>query len=160
MQQRTAYKSLAFSAAALLIVAFIAFGRTIKWVGHTDLDVRFLVTDADTDQSIPNATIHIRAEPGGFCDDPSQPAFTITTDENGHANHLCSNCMCFGSKGIFEDTFGMHLPSWWLHATATGYSATKPAFLNVPENTRQVQPGNRIATLSVPIRLRKTPDDR
>ena len=119
------------------------------------LSVRFVVTDAETGQPIPNATIHIRAEPGGFCDDPQQSEFTITTDQNGHAKHLANNCMCFGSKGALTDKFGSHLPQWSFKATAAGYSTTDPAHLDLPRNARQVQRGNPFSTLSVPIRLRK-----
>jgi len=158
MRKSTAWRWLIFATVAILVVglvAFFTFGQTIKWVGHTDLEVSFVVIDADTGQPVPNATIHIRAEPGGFCEEPQQPEFTITTDENGHAKQLATNCMCFGSKGTFEDTFASHLPQWSFHATATGYSATDPAFLNVLETARQVQRGDPLATLSIPIRLRK-----
>ena len=158
MRKRTAYKSLLFAAAGIFVVglvAFFAFGQTIKWVGHTDLEVGFFVTDGDTGQPIPNATVHISAKPGGFCDDPPQPEFTITTDETGHAKHVATNCMCFGSKGTFEDTFASHLPQWSFHATATGYTATDPGYLDVHQNAKRVQRGDPFATLSIHIRLRR-----
>src|SRR5690606_19422200 len=128
--------------------------QTIKWVGHTDIEVRFVVADDDTGQPIPNATIQIRSEPGGFCDDPPQQNFAITTDANGHATELATNCMCFGSRGVLEDTFASHLPQWWIHATAIGYSASEPIYLDVSDNVRQIQRGEPFATLSVSIRLR------
>jgi len=158
MRKRTAYRSILFGSAATLIVGlgvFFAFGQTIKWVGHTDLEVRFVVTDAESGQLIPNATIHVRAEPDGFCDVLQQPEFTITTDEHGNAKQLATNCMCFGSKGTFEDTFASHLPQWSFHVTATGYSVTDSGYLDVPENAKNVQRGDPFATLTVPIRLRK-----
>jgi hypothetical protein len=158
MRILAARKSLVFGSAAILVVgfvAFIVFGQTMKWVGHTDLEVRFIVTDAETGRLIRNATIHIRAESGGFCDDSPQREFTIATDENGEAKQFATNCMCFGSKGAFEDTFASHLPQWSFHATASGYSETDPANLNVSENSRQVQRGDPFATLNVLIRLRK-----
>ena len=157
MNKRTANRLLVFASAAILvagIVAFFVLGQTTKWVGHTDLEVRFVVTDDKTGQPIPNATVQIRAEPGGFCDDLPQVDFAMTTDKNGHATQLARNCMCFGSRGSFEDTFASHLPHWSFHATATGYSATEPAYLDVIDNVRQVQRGETFATLSVPIRLR------
>ena len=84
MQKRTAYRSLVFTSAAIIVVGlavFLALGQTIKWVGRTDLEVRFVVTDSKTDQPIPNATIHIRAEAGGFCDDPPTRDFVPQTIE-------------------------------------------------------------------------------
>ncbi len=150
--------SLVFGGAALLVlgvVALIPFGQSAKWVGHTDLQVRFVVSDATTEQPVPQAIVHIRAEAGGLCDDGGERKFTITTDENGHATHLCKGCMCFGSKSIFEDTFAVHLPHWWFHATAAGYSGTDPRFLDASKNAPQVQRSKGLATITVPIRLRK-----
>ena len=158
MQKGTAYKPLLFAAAGIFVVAlvaFFAFWQTIKWVGHTDLEVCFVVTDSETGQPIPNAAVHISAEPGGFCDDATQSEFTITTDQSGHAKHIATNCMCFGSKSTFEDTFGSHLPRWSFHATATGYFATGQGYLGVHENANRVQRGDPFATLSIQIRLQK-----
>jgi hypothetical protein len=153
-------KQLVIGSAALLAVGFILLlilGRTVTWVGHTDLEVCFVVTDADTGQPIPEAIVHIRAEPSGFCDDTAESQFTITPDSNGRAKYVCTNCMCFGSKGLLEDTYAVHLPWWWFHATASQYSATAPAYLDVPENVKRVQRGAPFATITVPIRLpRKT----
>ena len=136
------------------LVAFFAFSQTIKWVGHTDIELGFVITDANTGQPIPDATIHFRTELGGFCDERPQKNFEITTDEHGRATELAKNCMCFGSKGILEDTFGSHLPNWWIHVTATGYSTTEPTYLDNAENARRVQRCEAFATLLVPIRLR------
>jgi len=158
MRYRIKHKTLLFASVAIVVVgisAFFALGQSIKWVGHTDLEVRFLVTDAETGQPVSNATIQIRAEPGGFCNDPPQLEFAITTDENGHAKQRATSCMCFGSKGTFENTFALHLPKWSFHVTANGYSATDSTCLDIPANAQQVQRGDPFATLSVPIRLRK-----
>jgi len=136
------------------LVAFVAFGLTVKWVGQTDIELRFVITDAHTGQSIPNATIHVRAEPGGFCDEHPQKTFAITTDENGRATAMAKSCMCFGSKGTLKDTFGSHLPNWYIDVTAAGYSEAEPTYLDVAENARRVQRGEAFGTLLVPIRLR------
>lgn len=162
MRKRTAYRTLLFASAAILVVGlgeFLTLSQTNKWVGHTDIEIRFVITDAETGLPIPNATVHISAEADGFCDDAQQSKFTITSCEDGHANQLATNCMAFGSEGTSGDTFASHLPQWSFYATATGYSATAPAYLDVPKNARQVQRGDPSATLSVPIRLRKTPRD-
>lgn len=154
---RTLLISMAVVAVVLGIVAALPpLAQSIKWVGHTDLDVRFVVIDTDTGQAIPNATIHVRAEPGGFCEDTESREFTITTDANGHAMHHCKNCMCFGSESAFEDTFAVHLPWWRFHVTAVGYMDTAPQYLDVPKIRRQVQRGKPSATLEVPISLRKS----
>src|SRR6478752_8971501 len=125
MRKGKFHKSLAFGGAALLVVgmvALFAIGQTAKWVGHTDLEVRFDVIDANTGQPIPNVTVHVHAEPGGFCADGDAQEFTIRADEHGHAMHLCKSCMCCGSSGLFENSFAVYLPFWTFHVTATGYS--------------------------------------
>jgi hypothetical protein len=63
--------------------------------------------------------------------------------------------MCFASKSLVEDTFPVHLPWWWFHVTAVGYSDTNPEFLDVPNNAGKVQRLERSATIAVPILLRE-----
>lgn len=151
------YKWLAIAAVIVIcVVALLPCAMTAKWVGHTDLQVFFVLTDADTGQPIPKAIVHVRAEPGGFCEETDTREFTITTDDNGHASHLCKSCMCFGSRGVLEDTFAAHLPPWWYHVSADGYASTEPEFLDDWKHARQVQRGKPFATIAVPIRLQKT----
>jgi hypothetical protein len=124
-------------------------------VGHTDLEVRFDVIDANTGQPIPNATVHVYAEPGGFCADSGAQEFTITADEHGHAMHLYKSCMCCGSNGLFEDTFAVYLPFWWFRATAADYSDTSADYLDAPKFRQEVRRGKPAATIALPIPLRK-----
>lgn len=145
---------------AIAIALLIPFVQSAKWVGHTHLEVCFLVVDAETDRPIPNATVHIRAERGGFCEDRQPRQFTLTTDASGFAKHMCQSCMCFGSQGIVEDTYAVHLPWWWFHATADGYSGTAPTHLASPDYQGLVQRGRPFATIVVPIGLRRIATER
>jgi hypothetical protein len=145
--------------AVLLVIGLVAlftFGQTSKWVGHTDLEIRFVVTESETGRPIHNASLHVRTEPSGLCDDLPAREFTLTTDESGEVSQVVKNCMCFGSHGAFEDTFVSHLPQWTFRATASGYSSTAVEYLDDPKNVRQVKRGKPFATLSVPIGLRKS----
>ena len=159
MQTLKAYRAtFIFIAIALFVVAIgttVRRGNSVKWVGRTDLVVHFSVTDAETGLPVSNATVGIRSESGGFCDDREPRSFTIATDANGNAKHTCTNCMCFGSRSAFENTFVVHLPWWWFRATATGYSDFEPEYLDLPANIQRVQRGKTFATISVPIQLRK-----
>ncbi len=114
MQKIKAYRAiLIFMAVAVFVfvnAAMFGLCSSVKWVGRTDLEVGFMVTDAETGLPISNATIRVRTEAGGFCDDREQRSFTIATDANGLAKHICTNCMCFGSRSAFENTFVVHLP--------------------------------------------------
>lgn len=130
----------AVSCAAVVIV----FSPAVAWVGRTDVNVQFIVADTDSEQPIANATIYIRAESGGFCEDREPGEFTLTTDRNGVAYHISRQCVCFGSKGTFKDTFGIHLPNWWCRASASGYIDSKPVYLDVPDNKKCIQRGTPI----------------
>jgi uncharacterized protein (TIGR03067 family) len=152
---------------ALAVVAVVAgvvavpFAVTAKWVGHKDLDVRFVVTDQETDLPITDAAIHIRLEDGGgFYEGRNETEFSLVTDKQGEAHYLCKNSMCFGSKGRFEDTFAIHLPWWWVGVSAVGYVDSEPSFLDVPERQREVDRGDEQAKLVVKIALRKTPTNK
>lgn len=145
-------------AVALIPVAIgtvLHFGNSVKWVGTTDLMVRFCVTDAETGQPVSNATVGIRAEPGGVYGDRQARRFMTTTDVDGIVQQTCARCMCFGSRSAFEDTYFVHLPDWWFHATASGYVDSEPEYLNQPVHIVRVQRGTPSATISVPIQLRQ-----
>jgi hypothetical protein len=63
--------------------------------------------------------------------------------------------VCFGCRSVFEDTYVVHLPWWWFHATAAGYSNSDPEFLDVPANVLRVKRGQTFATISIPVQLKK-----
>ncbi len=159
MQRLNSYRPFIKLTAALLFVSGLWIisicVQCVKWVGRTDLEVCFIVTDAETGQQIPNATIQVRAEAGGFCDDCERRKFTVAADGIGCAKHSCTNCMCFGSRSAFEETFVVHLPWWWFNAKATGYSDSEPEYLDLPGNIQRVQRGKPFATIVIPIRLHK-----
>lgn len=129
--------------------------QTVKWVGRTDLEICFVVTDAASGQPIPGATVQVRVDPGGFCDDCKVGSFTIEADRNGDARQVCTNCMCFGSRGCFENSYVVHLPCWWVSGKATGYQMSEPDYIDVPENIRQTRRGKPFATVVIPVRLHK-----
>lgn len=138
------------------IVALL--GATTKWVGHTDLEIRFVVTDVDSGRPVPNASVQVRTESSGRCDNLPAREFTLTTDENGQAWQAVKGCTCYGSEGAFENTFVSYLPQWSFRVTANNYSSAEVASLELTENARQVTRGPPFATLCVPIRLRKSGD--
>jgi len=144
----------------VLVVAAVGWYRersqTIQWVGHKELEIEFVVTDADGGRPIPQATISIPAEKGGFCgDDRDEKRFTLTTDTNGVVKQSCGLCMCFGTKGPNVDTFATHLPYWWFQASAPGYSTSQEEYIDEIEYRRLVRRGETVARLTVTIALRK-----
>lgn len=128
---------------------------SVKWVGRKDLEVQFIVLDSESNEPLSNAKIHILQERSGPCEDQTQRRFEFVTDGNGSVKHMCKDCMCFGSRSTFEDTFASHVPAWRFHATADGYEDSQREDLENLEFAKRVKRGDRYSTLSIPIRLQK-----
>jgi hypothetical protein len=140
----------------LLVLGYDGF-RTIMWVGSTDLDVEFVVTDSTSGLPIPGARIEVQSE-GGFYEKKHKQEFVLVAGDDGVARKLCRNSMCFGTRsGLrFTDTFVVHLPFWRYRVVAEGYTPTELAELDVLEQRRLVRragPGK--SELSVPTSLQK-----
>jgi hypothetical protein len=145
-----------FLAGSLILVALVLVPamEPIHWVGGTDLEIEFIVTDAVTGRPINGATIKVKSQ-GGFCPEGGKPRFSLVTDADGSVKRLCKDCMCFGTSGWNIDTYAVHLPWWFYQVTAEGYSPTQWTELDVPENDRQVQRGKPAAKLVIRIKLEK-----
>ena len=138
------------------VFLYDSFG--IAWVGHTDLEIEFLVVDAHTGQTLEAAAIDVMQDEGGFCEDRSEQRFELFTDRNGQARRVCRSCMCFGTQsGLkFKDTYRVHLPYWHFRVSANGYESSEQQDLSIPryiKQAKQVDPG--IARLVVPVALRR-----
>jgi hypothetical protein len=146
----------------LLVLCLPAF-QTIHWVGATDLTVEFALTDADTGEAVPGAALRVHTE-GGFYrggwggDGDDLKDFELVTGPDGAARCLCPDSMCFGTKSLFTDTFGVHLPWWWIRASAPGYQPSALTEVDVPEHWRAVRrTGPGTAKVVIPVRLKRTP---
>src|SRR4051794_19260369 len=95
-------------AAAVLILTVVGYDRmlTIVWVGHTDLEAEFVVTDAATGRPMNDAKVTVHSEiPRG----DEMQAFSLVTDQNGVSRHVCG-CTCGGKEsGLgFTNTFSVN----------------------------------------------------
>ena len=137
-----------------LFVLLVPALSVAHWSGHTDLEVQFLVTDFETGQPIPHATVHIVELEEGPAD--VQPAsFSLTTDQNGDARRMLKNCSWGGRSGLLEDTFSVYLPYWMYHASSAGYANSQDSLLHQPEIASTVKRGPPFATVLVPIQIKK-----
>lgn len=142
---------LALGGYALLIPSV----ESIKWVGHKELDIRFVVTNAETGAPVGGAKVLIHQEGRGFGENCQETKdFTLTTGPDGTVLFHCGKSMCFGTKNQWQDTFAIHLPEWYFSTSATGYFGDEWTDLDEGERRQQVQRGDKVATLDVPIRLR------
>jgi hypothetical protein len=150
-----------FVVGGLVAVPLLAVGydrlQTRHWVGHTDLQVDFLVTDARTGQPVAGAKVAVHPD-GGFYRDRDEPAFVLMTGGDGAARRVCHDSMCAATQsGLrFTDTYAVHLPWWYFRVSAQGFEASDIVFLDAPEFARQVRRvGPRAAELVVQVSLRK-----
>jgi hypothetical protein len=146
---------------AAVVLPLLVWGcdrfQTIYWVGSTDLEVEFAVTDAATGGPLPGSRVEVQSE-GGFYAEDFKQEFALTADAGGSARKECPRSMCFGTQsGLrFTDTFVVHLPFWRYRGVAEGYESSEWADLDVLELRRQVRragPGK--AKLVVPVSLHK-----
>jgi hypothetical protein len=131
---------------------FFPMVQVAWWVGHTDLLIEFIVSDADTGEPIPNAKIQIHSE-GGLCEEREKEDFQLVTGSTGKVQRLCRQCMCFGTRGWNIDTFEVHLPWWSYRVSAPGYVETVRTELDVQENVRRVQRLEEHSSLVVLVQL-------
>ena len=150
-----------FLAAVMLPLLVYGLDRVwlIRWVGSTDLEVEFAVTDAATDGPVPGARVEVQSEVGCDTKDFEQD-LTIPVDAAGSARMEVRPCVCFGTQsGLrFTDTFVVHLPYWRCRVIAESYEPSEWANLDVLKQRRQVRrigPGK--AKLVVPMSLHKKP---
>lgn len=133
----------------------------LRWLGSTDLEIEFVVTDAAIGQPIKTARIDIDGE-DSFCDEERtvRKPFHLLTDAEGIARKECRNARCIGTRSGFgwsRDTRHVYLPCWHYSVSAPGYETSEWTFLDIQENNRQIQhlgPGKD--KLTVPILLQKT----
>jgi hypothetical protein len=148
-------------ALAVILLAAWGFDRLggIYWVGRTDLEVEFVVTEAGSDRPVPGARIEVRSE-GGFYEEREKQEFVLHADGGGAVSKVYRSSMCFGKRsGLgFTDTFAVHRPWWLVRVSAEGYQRSEWLEVNSSEYARQVRrigPGK--AKVTIPVALRKNP---
>jgi hypothetical protein len=149
------WKIIGAGLAFLLLVAIFLPPRTsIAWDGFTDLDVEFVISDADTGRPVAGAAVDIEQEAGGFCRDRDAKQFRLVTGPDGTATHRCLDCMCSGTTRM-KDSFAVHLPYWTFAVSADGYRPSEPVELDQPLYERQVERRQGSARLRVPVTIKQ-----
>lgn len=146
---------------AAVVLPLLVWGcdyvQTIHWVGSTDLEVEFVITDAATGGPVPGSRVEVQSE-GGFYEERDKQEFVLATGADGVARKECRESICFGTQsGLrFTNTYVVHLPWWRYRVVAEGYTSTAWDELDVLELRRQVRrAGPAKANLAVPVSLHK-----
>ena len=148
----------------VLVVGMVSLGilgydrrQGIYWVGATDLEIEFVVTDSATGQPVDAAEIAVVSE-GGLYREREEKQFRLVTDQEGSVRRTCHHSMCFGKQsGLrFTDTYGIHLPWWSFQVCAPGYESTDWRYLEPQEFEHRVQrTGSGRARLVVEVALQR-----
>jgi hypothetical protein len=162
MEERMARRWWKWLVIGVIVMPLLVWGydrvQMIMWVGSTDLEVEFAISDAVTGLPIRGARTEIQQDEGGFYEDKDQKKFVLVSNDDGLASKECRNSMCVGTRsGLgFTDTFVVHLPYWRFRVVAENYKPGQWTDLDVPQYIRQVRPaGTRKARLVVLVSLEK-----
>jgi hypothetical protein len=143
----------------ILVIAALGFASVqyCDWVGHKDLEVRFLVLDFDMRAPIPNARVNIRSDSSFHGEGPKPPA-TLECDRSGIAKCLYKGCMCTGLVGGWgpwaKDSFHIMVPDVMVDVEAPGYVPTDDFNLLGARNQRHDR-GQEYAIMDIVIKLRR-----
>jgi hypothetical protein len=157
MARRWRIRLLIAAIAVPLLILGLDSVQTIHWVGSTDLEIEFAITDAVTGSSIQGARVEVQSE-GGFYAERMKQDFVLVADTEGFARKICGQSMCFGTESGLRltNTFLVHLPWWRYRVVADGYEPSEWAEMDVIELRRQVRrAGKGKAKLLVPVSLHK-----
>jgi hypothetical protein len=147
-----------FSAFAIFVFIglMLPAAQPVYWVGGCPLEINFVAVDSESGQKIPRAEVFVSVESKGCCsDDYPDEKFTLMMNEEGVSTASLKSCMCFGKDGPFHDTFAIHIPEWFVIASAKGYVSSECAPIDVFENRRAVVRGKGKASVTITIKLTK-----
>ncbi len=125
----------------------IGAAGTEGWVGDTDLEVDFVVTDEATGQPVEGAAIVVQSDEG--------KGFSLATDRNGLAHRICLQSMYMGQRsGIFRtETFVVDLPWSNVQVSASGYATSQldfPQIVAYQSQATRLRAGSTL-TIRVPL---------
>ncbi|HKI32684.1 MAG TPA: hypothetical protein VKA46_12605 [Gemmataceae bacterium] len=139
-----------------------AFDRSLlsDWVGGTDLEIEFVITDVDSGEHVEAAEVLVFEEIGLYREAKGEP-FTLVTGQDGTARRVCHDDLCSGKQSRlgFTHTYHVAWPSWCVQISAPGYESSKPVWLlDMPEERRHEQHlGPMRDKLTVRLPIRKIP---
>jgi hypothetical protein len=142
------------------LLSLLPATRYILWQGRTDLEIRFLVTSAESHKSVPGASIEIQPENDG---DPNtdKQAFSLTADAYGIARKDCGRVNTGGTdRGSTTIDYAVCMPWWQYRVVAAGFQPSPWAKLYVPENSRKahlIAPGQSELVIGVSLQ-KESPD--
>jgi hypothetical protein len=133
----------------------------LLWVGNGDLEVEFVVVDADTGAPVEGAEVTVDAIGewhAGADKEREAGGFTLRTDGSGSARRVCRDTKVVGEDSAlgFTNHRSVYMPYWSFHVSAPSYLTSEAAILDQPEYRRAVRwVGHRAYKLEVRVRLQR-----
>jgi hypothetical protein len=131
----------------------------VKWVGGTNLEVRFIVTNSESGQGIANAEVQVRCEMGFYegVEEDFDKTILLHTDATGIASRQCCMNRIIGTQSrlLFTNTYQIYIPRWQVRVLATGYETIEGIELMEEYRGKAVRVGPEQNLLVVPVSLRK-----
>jgi hypothetical protein len=147
----------------VLAVLAVLYDRVVwsYWHGTINLEIVFLVADADTGRPVEGATVlvHQDSPTRGPSGEKWGEKFGLPTDKDGAARRVCHRLTGEHSSGLgFTNTWSVDLPSWFCWVTAPGYEPMEEPFVfNNAVHNRNVQRLDRTsARVSVNLAITKS----
>jgi hypothetical protein len=143
--------------ASVAVGLFVLTNHGPSAQGRTNLNVVFLVVDAETDRPIGGALIRFWSFGSPFCQEDQRPSdVSLTTDANGRLARGWTNCLT-SLSGLLNSTVKVSVPPVGYEASAAGYVTSQRGYLNSDENRLLLKESHPLSTLDVKIRLSKFP---
>jgi hypothetical protein len=143
-----------------LIVWWLERSLVTYGVGGTDLEIRFLVTDAANGGPIKGAKIAVHSD-GGFYNESEEKEFELVTGKDGIASRICHDNVCDSTQSWlgFTNPFSVSPPYWSFSVSAPEFEPSM--VVNLAEfiyaNPQLLeQTGARQTRLVVPVSIKKT----
>ena len=103
--------------------------QTIFALANRNLEMLFVVSDAETDERIPNASIDLVMEKGAW--NKEVGVVHLVTDDKGTVRHVHENNSCEDVIRPFRKTVTLIDLTWaYVNVSATGYSPVEQMWLH------------------------------
>ena len=113
----------------LCLICLIPYSQKIYALGSQNLEMVFVVTDAETGEPIPNASIDLLMEAGAW--NKEVGVVHLVTDDKGTVRHVHENNSCEDVIRPFRKTVTLIDLTWAsVNVSATGYSPVEQMWLH------------------------------
>jgi hypothetical protein len=146
---------------AVAVGALLLFGYDLTltklWIGSTDLEIEFVITEIGSGKGVPGARVEIQSSTHSY-ETPKKEEFVLIADSGGVAAREWYNITCTGRQSGLRitNTFAVRRPWLKFRVTAAGFEATEwLAAEDLEAPRRVVRTGPRQSRWVIPVELKR-----